>query len=91
LALVNVVTVTGEVAPEAVRVVPPSLEVHVAVNPVIALPPLPLALKATIAALLPRVRLTNVGACGTVPATKGLDAADATLSPSPLVATMVQV
>ena len=91
LALVNVVTVNGEVAPDADRVVPPSLEVHVAVNPVIALPPLPLAVKATIPELLPRVRLTNVGACGTVPATKELDAEEATLLPSALVATIVQV
>jgi hypothetical protein len=43
LALVNVVTVRGEVAPDAERVVPPSLDVHVAVKLVIAVPPVPLA------------------------------------------------
>src|SRR5947199_409418 len=91
LAFVNVVTVTGEVAPDADWVAPPSLDVAVAVKPVIALPPVPLAVNATIAELLPRVRLTNVGAAGTVPATKALDAVDAALSPRLFVATTVQV
>ena len=84
-------TVMGEVVPDADSVAPPSLEVHVAVKPVIALPPLPLAVNATIAELAPRVTPDNVGASGIVPATKLLEAVEAALSPRPFVASTVQV
>jgi len=90
-AFVSVVTVSGEVAPEAVRVVPPSLEVQVTVKPVMALPPLPFAVKATIAAFVPRVTPVNDGAAGTVPARSELEAEEAELVPMPFVAVTVQV
>ena len=41
---------------------PPSLDVHVAVKRVMALPPLPFAVNATVAELLPRVTPVSVGA-----------------------------
>jgi hypothetical protein len=91
LAFVSDATVIGDDAPEADCVVPPSLEVHVVVNPVMALPPLPFAVNATIAVLLPRVTLPMLGAAGTVPATKELEATEAALSPKPLVASTVQL
>ena len=81
----------GEVVSVADRVVPPSLDVHVAVKLVIALPPLPFAVNATRAELLPRVTPVRVGASGVRPATNELDAADAALSPTALVAMTVQV
>ena len=84
-------TVIGEVAFDAVCVVPPSLDVHVTVKPVMALPPLAFAVNATIAELLPRVTPVRLGAAGTVPATNELDTLDAALLPIAFVATTVQV
>jgi len=89
--LVSVVTVSGEVAPEVVRVVPPSLDAHVAVKPVIVLPPFPFAVNATIAELDPRVTPVSDGAAGTVPATKELDAAEAALLAIEFAATTLHV
>ena len=91
LLLVNEVTVIGEVAPVADWVVPPSLDVQVAVKLVMTLPPSPFAVKATIAELLPRVTPVRVGASGAVPATNDDDAADAVLSAIELLAITVQV
>ena len=91
LLFVSVVTVSGDVAPVRLRVVPPLLEVHVAVKLVIALPPLPFAVNATITVLFPRVTPVSVGASGTSPATKDDDATEAALSPNPLVATTAHV
>ena len=84
-------TVIGEVALDTDWVVPPSLDVHVAVKPVIALPPVPFAVKATMPELTPCVTPDNDGATGTVPARSELDAADAALSPRAFVATTVHV
>ena len=91
LAFVSVPTVTGEVAPDADRVVPPSLDVHVAVKEVTAAPPSLPAVKATMPALLPSVTPVMVGADGFVAATNDADAVDAALSPDALVATTEQV
>jgi hypothetical protein len=91
LLLLREATVIGEEAPDADCVVPPSLDAQVAVKPVIALPPLPFAVNATIAVLFPRVTPVTLGATGTVPATNEVEAADALLSPKLFVATTVQL
>ena len=57
----------------------------------IALLPVPLAVKATIAEPLPPVAEVSDGASGTMPATNDADADEAALSPTALVATTVQV
>ena len=81
----------GDVALDADRVVPPSLDAHVAVKSVMALPPVPFAVKATMPELTPCVTPVTDGASGTVPARSELDAADAALSPRAFVATTVHV
>jgi hypothetical protein len=91
LPFVSELTVSGEVAPDAVRVVPPSLDTHVAVKPVMALPPLAFAVKTNVAELAPGVVDVSEGASGTVPATNDAEALDAALSPMVLVAATVQV
>ena len=91
LPLVSEPTVMGEVALDADRVVPPSLDAHVVVKPVMALPPLPFAVNATTAEFVPAVTPVREGAIGTVPARIELEAADAELSPIAFVATTVQV
>jgi hypothetical protein len=91
LPLVSEPTVIGDVAPDADCVVPPSLETHVAVNPVTAVLPAALAVMATIAELLPRVTPVTDGASGTVPGANDADATDAELSPIALVAMTVHV
>jgi hypothetical protein len=53
--------------------------------------PSPLALRATITELFPRVTPVIVGASGTVAATNEIDASDAPLSPMALLATTVHV
>ena len=88
------VTLIGELDPEPVLVVPPVLDVHVAVKPVMALPPLLPAVKVTDPELAPAVAATPVGAAGTVGpelGTKLLEAAEAALLPMALVASTVQV
>jgi hypothetical protein len=89
--LVSVLTAMGEVAPVFDSVAPPLLEVQVAVKSVMALPPSLPAVKATDAPLLARVTEVIVGALGGTAARKLDDGADATLSPTALVATTVQV
>jgi hypothetical protein len=91
LAGVSEATEIGDDAPDAERVVPPSLEGHVTVKPLMAWPPVPFAVNATLTVPLPRVAAPIVGAAGTVPATNELVAADATLVPSVLVAVAVHV
>jgi hypothetical protein len=91
LPLVSEATVMGEVALDADWVAPPSLDAHVAVKPVMALPPLPFAVNATSAELVPRVTPLTDGATGTVPASTELEAADAALLPMAFVAMTVQV
>ena len=91
MAFVRVETTSGEEAPEVERVVPPSLEVHVTVNDVMALPPLPLAVNATLAELVPRVARPIVGALGTLPATNELVADDEALAPNVFVAVAAHV
>jgi len=91
LPFVSEATVSGEVAPEAVCVVPPSLEAQVAVKAVMALPPLPFEVNATAAELLPPPTPLRVGAGGLEAATKELEAVDAALSATAFVATAVQV
>ena len=87
----SALTTIGDDAPVFDCVVPPSLDVHVIVWFVIVAPLLPLSVKATLAELLPNVAAPIVGALGVVAATKELVAAEAALSPTPLVATAVQV
>ena len=91
MALVSDATVMGEDAPESACVVPALLEAHVAVKLVTVLPPLLLAVKATIPELFPRVTPVTLGAAGADAATNELEAVEAALSPVPLVATTVQV
>ena len=81
----------GELAPEADWVVPPSLDVHVAVKPVMALPPVPFAVNATSTELRPRTTEVSVGASGVAAATKLDDAADDGLSPKSFETMAVQV
>ena len=81
----------GEVASDADCVVPPSLDVHVAVKPVIALAPSLFAVNVTTADVLLPVAPVMLGAAGGDTATNELDAVDAALSPVALVATTVQV
>jgi hypothetical protein len=90
-AFVSDVTVIGDVAPDSRPVAPPSLDAHVAVKPVIVLPPVPFAVNATMAELLPRVTPVTVGAGAVVAATNDADAAEAALSPIALVATTAHV
>jgi hypothetical protein len=85
------VTVSGDAAPVFVRVVPPVLDVQVTLKNEMSSPPVPLAVKVTVTALLPSVRLLIVGASGTVIATKSSDGSDGALSPMPFVATAVQL
>jgi hypothetical protein len=91
LVFVSELTVTGALLSVFDCVVPSSLDAHVTVYPVMALPPVPLSPTATIAELLPRVTLETEGAGGFVPATKELDATDAALSPMEFVATTAHV
>ena len=91
MLLVRELTVIGEVAPDADCVVPPSLDVHVAVKPVIALPPALLAVNETVAELFPDVVADSDGADGALAATKELDADDAGLLAIELVAMTLQV
>ena len=84
-------TVIGEAAPAPVK----PLGEDVTVKPVIALPPLLAgAVKATVALALPAVAAPIVGAPGAVAASVGvtlLDAAEAALVPTALVAVTVKV
>ena len=92
--LVSELTVIGELDPLFDPVAPPLLDVHVAVKPVMALPPLLPAVKVTDPELAPAVAATPVGAAGTVGpelGTKLLEAAEAALLPMALVASTVQV
>ena len=91
LPFVSEPTVTGELAPDAVWVVPPLLDVHVAVYAVTASPPLLFAVKATTPALFPSVTPVMLGADGLVAATNDVEAVDAALSPVGFVATTLQV
>ncbi len=89
--MVSELTVIGDVAPLLDSLAPPLLEVHETVKPVIALPPLLPAVKATTTLLLPIVSELIVGAAGGTAATKLLEAADAGPLPTALVASTVQV
>ena len=89
--LVSDPTLMGDVAPLADPLAPPLLEVHVAVKPVMALPPVLPEVKETDAELVPRVTAAPVGAPGTLAGTKLLEAAEAGLLPMALVASTVQV
>jgi len=89
--LVSELTVMGELAPLLDPLAPPLLEVHEAVYPVMALPPLPPAVKATLAEVAAGVTVVIVGAAGTVAAVKAADAVEFGLFPTPLVAYTVQV
>jgi len=85
--LVKPATEMGLDAPLPVN--PPGLEVTV--NPVIADPPLPFAVKATDAVALPGVAVPMVGATGTVAGVTAFDAAEAALVPTELVAVTLKV
>ena len=87
----SVETTIGELAPVFDCVVPPSLDAHVTVKPVMALPPVPLAVKVTLAELPPRVAVPIVGALGTFAAVKDVESADHALSPKTLVAFTLHV
>ena len=89
--LVSDPTVIGEVAPLFDPVAPPLLDVHVAVKPVMALPPSLPAVKATAAVALDGVTPVTVGALGGAAGVKLPEAADAGLLPMALVASTVQV
>ena len=89
--LVSDPTAMGDVAPLADPLAPPLLEVHVAVKPVMALPPVLPAVKATEAAALEGVTPEMVGAPGGAAGVKLLEAAEAGLLPMALVASTVQV
>ncbi len=89
--MVSELTVTGEVAPLLDSVAPPSLDVHRAVNPVMALPPVLPAVKATATLLLPGVIEVIVGAPGRTAATNELDEAEADPTPTALVDVTEQV
>jgi hypothetical protein len=91
LLLVREPTVSGDEAPDTVCVAPPSLDVHVAVKPVIAMPPFPFAVNATSAELSPRVTLPMLGAAGVVAATNALEAAEAALFAIELLAMILHV
>jgi hypothetical protein len=91
LPLLSELTVTGDDAPDACSVVPPSLDVQVAVKPVIGSPPLPFAVNATTAEFWPRVTPVSDGASGVTAATKDADATDAGLVPNVFVTVAVQV
>ncbi len=82
---------SGELGPDAAPVIPPSLEVHVAVNARIGLPWLLLAVKATVRAPLPFVTPVRVGAAGAAAGTVGNEAREFGLVPISLVAVTVQV
>ena len=81
MLFVSEATVIGDDAPDTDCVAPPSLEVHDAVKLVIAVPPVPFAVKDRTAEFDPCVTPLRVGASGTVPATNAVDADEAALSP----------
>jgi hypothetical protein len=88
---VNPPTTIGEAAPETEPAVPLPDDVHVAEYPVIALPPLPGAWKATVSCPFPEVRVGASGAAGTVLGTTADDAAEAAPEPFAFVAVTRQV
>ena len=82
----------GESVPVLLPDVPPSLESHVAISSVIASPPLPLFVNATVT--LPPiagVTVPTVGALGSTAGTIAFEGADSALSPTPFVAWTVHV
>ena len=87
MPLVKPLTTTGDIAP--VPVAPPGLAVTV--YEVMALPPVPGAVKVTEACALPAVAVPMVGAPGTVAGVTLLDAADAAPVPTLFVAVTVKV
>jgi hypothetical protein len=91
LPFVSVETTIGELVPVFDWVVPPSLDVQVTVYPVMALPPVPLAVKVTLALFGPRVATPIVGALGTFAAVKDDESADHALSPKLFVAFTLHV
>ena len=92
LPVVMAVTAIAAVVVElADRVVPPLLDVHVAVYRVIVLPPVAGMLCVTVAVVPECVTVGAFGAVGTVTTMNATDAADAGPAPMPLVATAVQV
>jgi hypothetical protein len=89
--LVSELTLTGEVAPLLDSVAPPSLDVQVAVKPVMVLPPVLPAVNATDTLLSPGVVDVIVGAPGRTAATNELDDADGDPAPTTLMDSAVQV
>ena len=79
-------TTIGEAAPLTAGSLP-----QVAVKSMITLPPLPLAVKATLTVPFPAVARPIVGAAGTVEGVTKFEGAEGTLLPMPFVATTVQV
>ena len=71
-------------------VVPPLLDVHVAVKFVIGLFASEVERNATVTALVPRVMLEMLGARGVAAATKSSDGSDSAPSPMALLAKIVQ-
>ena len=96
-AVVKAVTVNGDPAPLCTPVAPPLLDPHVAVYPVIALPPLfagaaNVTVNDPVAVVVePDTAFTAVGASGAVTAVTALDAADAGPVPTAFVAVTVHV
>jgi hypothetical protein len=78
------------VAPVLFRVVPPLLDVHVAVKFVIGLFASDVERKATVTALVLRVMPEMLGGRGVAAATKSSDGSDSAPSPIALLAKIVQ-
>jgi len=85
------VTVSGDAAPDAERVTPPLVDVHVAVYDVIALPLSPGAPNATTSVPFPRVTKGAAGTSGTAAGIAAADAGDVPPVPTSLVAVAVHV
>ena len=91
MPLVRPVTTRGDAAPLRDPAAPPSLEVHVAVKPVIALPLFEGATNASEICVFPRVAVGCSGASGTVAGTVAAEAGEAAPVPFPFVAVTVHV
>ena len=91
MPFVKLDTTIGDDAPEFEPAAPPSLDVHEAVNPVIALPLSPCATNATEICALPRVTVGFKVVSGTAAGTVEADATELLPVPFPFVALTVQV
>ena len=91
MPFVRSVTVMGELVLDAERVIPPFVEPHVAVYPVIGLPLSLFGENDTVISAVPAVAAVSDGAAGTVDGVTPSEAGEGALVPTALLAVTVQV